>query len=432
MKPKFIILIVIFLTANFAVAQSVNFRFNNYFYTWQRIDSLTNNSDAKTTHLRGYQNYLLEFKSDKWSFNTLAQTEEDLTNKVGRGFGYRFYSLYIKGSNLFDLIDMKLGRQYIFAGTGKGAIDGLNLKIKAGENKEYQFSLYGGALTPYSYEFSDYPELSKNYHFGGQFTYYGVRDLTASLSYTNKKSTPDPYTAFRLDSAYNLVERTIELDGPSQQLMGLDLNYTYLRQHNFFGRFYFDAVQNQIYRAEVNARVSLPENFRVSAEYIFRNPYFSYNSIFWVFPHNKNQEISGGVDYTFENGINAFVKSGIVLYEDDNSVKLQAGFTHPNFGLSFVRYFGYAGESDGINGYYQRKIFDDRFSGSASVSYSRYRLGNIYDTEKVNSFSGMLGITYRPMPQLSFDLQGQLLSNRIYKTDTRLLVGFSYWAFEKF
>lgn len=431
MKPKLIILAAFLVIGNIAVGQSLNFRFNNYFYSWQRIDTLSTSSDSKTSHIRGYQNYLLEFKQDKWSFNTLAQTEEDLINKSGRGFGYRFYNAYIKGSNLFDILDVKIGRQYIFAGTGKGSIDGLNLKLKAGKNKEYQFTLYGGALTPFSYEFSDYPSVDKNYHFGGQFTYYGVRDLTASLSYSNKRTTPESYTALRLDSAYNLYEKTIDLDGPSQQMVGIDLNYTYLGQHNFFGRFYYDAVQNQVYRAEVNARITLPENFRASAEYLFRNPYFSYNSIFWVFEHNKFQEISGGLDYTFKNNINAFAKVGVVLYEDDNSTKLQAGFNHPNFGLSFIRYFGYAGESDGFTGYYQRKVIDDRFSVSASANYSRYRLGNIYDTDKLNAFSCMLGMTYRPIPQLSFDLQGQLLSNEIYSTDTRLLVGFSYWAFTK-
>ena len=430
MAARLAILILI-LIANSAISQSLNFRFNNYFYTWQRIDSLSDNSDAKTTHMRGYQNFLVEYKNDKWSFNTLAQTEEDVFNRVGRGFGYRFYNAYIKGSNLFDMLDVKLGRQYIFAGTGKGAIDGMYLKLKAGEHKEYQFVLYGGALTPYTYEFSNYPEVKNNYHFGGQFNYYGIRDLTASLSYSNKKTTPEPYTAQRLDSAYNLVERTIDLDGPAQQLLGLDLNYTYLGQHRFFGRFYYDALQNQVYRAEVNARVKLTDNVNAFSEYIYRNPYFSYNSIFWVFSYNQNQEISGGLDYTFENGINLFGKVGVVFYEDDNSTRLQLGVSHPNYGLSFIRYMGYAGESDGVTGYYQRKLFEE-LSASASLSYSRYRLGNIYDTDMVNSFSGMLGFTYRPMPQFSVDVQGQLLSNKIYQTDTRLLLGFSYWSFTKF
>lgn len=444
MKPKLIILIAVFLAANIVRSQSVNFRFNNYFYGWQRIDSLSDNSSAKTTHLRGYQNYLLEFNSGKWSFNTLAQTEEDVIGKVGRGFHYRFYNLYVKGANLFDRLDVKLGRQYIYAGTGKGALDGLHLKVKAGKNKEYQLALYGGALAPYTYEFKEYPEIKNNYHFGAQFTYYGVKDLMAAISYSNKKQTPEPYTAYRMDSLFNIYERTITFDGPAEQLGGLDFNYTYMGKHNLYGKAYFDIRQNKFYRAEINARVTLRDNLRFFAEYIYREPRFTYNSIFWVFNYTKNQEIDGGLDYTLKNGINIYGRAGLVIYDkseitsitapvsgDNTSLKLQAGFTHPNFGLSFVRYTGYSGESDGAYGYAQKEVYKDILSASASLSYARYRLGNIYPTDKVNSFSGMLGITYRPVPEFSVDAQGQILINRIYKTDARFLVGFSYWAFRK-
>jgi hypothetical protein len=445
MKPKLILLVCGLFVSSLITAQSINLRFNNYFYAWQRIDSLSTNSDAKTTHLRGYQNYLLEFKANKWSFNTLAQTEEDIIEKTGRGFAYRFYNLYIKGSDLFGALDVKLGRQYIFAGTGKGTLDGLNLKIKAGKNKEYQLMLYGGALAPYTYEFKEYPEIKNNYHFGAQFSYYGIRDLTGSLSYSNKKRTPESYTTFRADSVYSLAERTITFDGPAEQLLGLDLNYTYMIKHNFFGRVYYDVGLKKLYRAEVNARVALANDLRLFAEYIYREPHFTYNSIFWVFNYNKNQEISGGLDYTLKNGINIFGRAGVVLYEKseastqtveiaetgNNSLKLQAGFTHPNFGLSFTRYMGYSGESDGIYGYYQRQIMPEKLSGSASVGYSNYRIGDAYESDKVNSFSGSLGITYRPMPQFSVDIQGQMLINRIYKTDARILAGFSYWLFKK-
>ncbi len=428
---------------NLAMSQSVNFRFNNYFYAWQRIDSVSNNSAAKTMHIRGYQNYLLEFNSGKWSFNTLAQTEEDVIHKVGRGFHYRFYNLYVKGTNLFDVLDVKLGRQNIFAGTGRGTIDGLNLKVKAGKNKEYQFAVYGGAPSPYTYEFDKYPEIKKNYMFGAQFTYYGVRDLIASVSYANKKRTPEPYTAYRLDSLFNLTTREITFDGPAEQLAGLDFNYTYLAKYNFYGKAYYDVTLKKLYKAEFNVRANLPENFRVFAGYIYREPHFTYNSIFWVFNYTKNQEIEGGLDYTLKNGINIYGRAGYIMYDKsattsiaapssskNTSLKLQAGFTHANYGLSFTRYMGYAGESDGISGYAQREIVKNMLSGSASLSYSRYKLGQ-YEIDKVNSFSGMLGITYRPSPQFSVDAQGQMIINRIYKTDARFLVGFSYWLFKK-
>ncbi|MCC7159503.1 MAG: hypothetical protein IT281_08195 [Ignavibacteria bacterium] len=439
MKPKLLLLIALMLISTVANAQSINIRFNNYFYGWQRIDSLSGTASAKTTHLRGYQNYLIEVNGGNWSFNTLAQTEEDVINKVGRGFAYRFYNLYVKGSNLFGILDVKLGRQNIFAGTGKGTLDGMNLKVKAGKNKEYQFSLYGGALAPLTYEIDKYPKIKNNYHFGAMFSFYGVKDLIASVSYSNKKRTPEAYTTFRVDSLYNLVERTITFDEPAEQLAGIDLNYTYMLKHNLYAKAYFDIKMKKLYRAEANVRVQLNKELRGFVEYIYREPHFSYNSIFWVFNYNKNQEVSGGLDYTLKNGINIYGRAGLVLYEKPensnyntktNSLKLQFGFSHSSYGLNFTRYMGYSGESDGVSAYFQRDIYKDKVSVSSSVNYSNYKLGD-YKVDKVSAFSGQLGITYRPIKQFSVDVQGQFLFNRIYKSDTRFLAGFSYWLFKK-
>lgn len=435
MKSHLLVLVsLLFISVfNLAEAQSLNFRFNNYFYSWQRIDSLSDAETAKTTHIRGYQNYLLEVNSGKWSLNTLAQTEEDVLNKVdSKGFNYRFYNLYLKGSNLYNMLDVKIGRQNLFAGAGTGTMDGLYLKLKTGKNKEYQFALYGGTPAPYSYEFENYSDLSKNYQFGGQFTYYGVKDLMASVSYLNRKRTPQSYTAVRLDSAFNTTIRELSFDGPAEQLAGFDFNYVFPAKHNVFAKAYYDIEFKKLYKAEVNLKLALSDAARVFGEYIYREPHYTYNSIFWVFNYTSYQELSGGFDYTLDNGINIYGKTGLVQYSNDNSVKIDVGFSHPNYGFTYSRYFGYAGESDGVSGYYQRNFNDNLFSASASISYSRYRLGNAYDTDKINSLNWMLGLTYRPIPQISIDAQEQVLINRIHEFDIRGLIGFSYWMFKKF
>ena len=432
MRSKLLFIAFFLFSLNAASAQTINFRFNNYFYGWQRIDSLSDSPSYRTFHLRGYQNYLLEVNKSNWSFNTLSQTEEDVVSKVEKGFNYRFYNLYVKGTNLFNVLDLKLGRQNIFAGAGIGNIDGIYMKLKAGKYKEFQLAAYGGYNTPDSYELEKLPRLGENYHIGALFTYYGIKDLTASLSYSNKQRKPETYSALRLDSLFDTSTREISFDGPAEQLAGLDLNYTYLGIHNFYSKVYYDIQQKKLYRAELNVRVKLNENIRAFGEYQLREPHFNFNSIFSVFSVSKYQEISGGLDYTLKNGMDLFGKVSAVLYDNDNSVKIQAGMSHPNYGISFIKYLGYAGESDGVSAYYQRNFYDDKFASSASASFSRYRLGNVYATDKINSFSGMLGITYRPVPQISFDAQGQILVNRIYSADTRFLFGFNYWLFKKF
>ena len=190
------LLILFLLSASFIRSQTINARFSTYFYTWKKLDSVsTSGTETYTNHLKGYQNLLFDVSYKKWSFNSFVQTDEDVTNKIGRGFGYRLYNLYVKGTNLFDVLDLKLGRQFVAAGVYKGNTDGLYLKLKLGKNKEYQVVAYGGELTPLSYEAEKYPKLKENYSFGGQFLYYGVKDLSLGLSYTMKHRKVDSYYA---------------------------------------------------------------------------------------------------------------------------------------------------------------------------------------------------------------------------------------------
>lgn len=413
-------------------SQTINLRFSSHVYTWDRFDSLNLNGDSpKTLHVTGYQNVLLNVSVKDWSVNTLFQAEEDIVNKTGDVFKYRFYNLYLKGSNLFNLVDVKLGRQYVFAGVGKGAIDGGYLKIKAGKNKEYQAAVYGGFPVLYSYEFKKYPKLKENYFVGGQLSYFGVRGLEVSASFTNRHHKPVSYTTTGLDSIYNTVKRTIDIDSPADQLAGIDINYLYVGKHFFYAKAYYDINLNKLYRGEFSARLQVTDQIRLSAGYTYREPQLSYNTLLWVFEHKPTQEIEGGLDYTFKNGIVVYARASGVLYQDDNSIRIQAGMYGPFYGLTAVRYMGYAGESDGVTGYYNRELVKNLLTVTSSVSFSRYRLGD-YDTDKVNSLSGMLGLVYRPHPQFSVDAEGQFLINRIYKSDFRFLVGFNYWLFKKF
>jgi hypothetical protein len=437
MKIRILAVLILFLTTGLLRSQTYNLRFSTYFYSWQRSDSnLTDNTIEKTTHVRGYQNLLLDASKDKWSFNTLLQTEEDVINRIDGGFNYRFYNLYVKGTNLFNRLDAKLGRQYIFGGVGKGAVDGLYLKFKAGKNKEYQVSGYGGGLTPLDYSFKNYPSLKYNFMFGGQFNYFGVRDLEASVSYSNKHNKPDPYYGLRLDSLFNTQQVWIDIDPISQQYAGFDFNYTYKLKHSIYGKAYYDINLRRLYRAELNARVRVIDNLNVNAGYIYHQPQISYNTIFWVFESKPNQEIEGGVDYTLKNGMNLYATVSNVMYtnEDDtlknNSLRFIIGFNNPAYGLSYIKYTGYSGESDGLTGYFSRELVKDKLSGSVSLSYSNYSLDE-FSTDKVNSLSGLISFTYRPVPQFSVDIEGQFIKNRIYKYDSRFLLGISYWMFKK-
>ncbi len=411
-------------------SQTISTRLSTYFYTWERYDSILPSGDySSTNHLRGYQNLLFDISEGKWSFSTSVQTEEDVIEKSGRGFAYRFYNAYIKGSNLFDALDVKLGRQYISAGAGRGTLDGLNLKLKLGKEKEFHLTGYAGGLTPYTYDFSDYGVFFKNFAYGGQFSYFGVKDLKLSVSYFNKHRKPLSYTTVRADSSFNLTNYLVDIDEFADQLGGFDFSY-WNRRYNFYGKLYYDFNLKKLYRGEINGSVNATDKIKFSLGYTYRQPQISYNSIFWVFNYRQYNEVEAGVDYLLNKSFNFYAKAANVFYTDENSLRVQLGFSHPNFGLSLIKYTGYAGESDGVYGYFNYELLKSKLALTSGLNYSKYRIKN-YSDEKEDSFSGLLGFTYRPINRVSIDVQGQLISNRIYKTDTRFLVGINYWLFSK-
>jgi hypothetical protein len=411
-------------------SQTISTRLSTYFYTWERYDSvLTVGEYSSTSHLRGYQNFLLDITEGKWSFSTSIQTEEDFIEKSDRGFAYRFYNAYIKGSNLFDMLDVKLGRQYVSAGTGRGTLDGINLKLKLGKEKEFHLSGYAGGLTPYTYNFDDYGVFFKNFAFGGQLSYFGVKDLKLSASYFNKNRKPQSYTTVRADSSFNRMEYVVDIDEFADQLGGMDFSFR-KPKYNFFGKLYYDFNLKKLYRGEINGSVNATDKLKFSLGYTYRQPQISYNSIFWVFNYRQYNELELGADYLVNKNINIYARAANVFYTDENSLRVQLGFSHPNYGLSIIKYTGYAGESEGAYGYFNYELMRSKLSLTSGLSYSNYKIKN-YSDEKENSLSGMLGFTYRPVNRITIDVQGQLISNRIYKTDTRLLLGINYWLFSK-
>jgi hypothetical protein len=255
--------------------------------------------------------------------------------------------------------------------------------------------------------------------------------MSASLSYTNKHRKPEPYTAIRLDSLMHTTEILIDIDSPADQLIGFDMNYSFRQKHRFFGKAYYDLNNKKFYRGEINASLGLVDNLRFNVFYDYRQPQISYNTIFRVFQQSQYHESGAGFDYIFRSGIVINAGFSNVIYEDDDSWKFKAGVSNPSFSLSYVRYTGYAGESDGAYGYYSRELVKSMLSGNISVNYSRYNVGD-YSTGRQDAFAGMLGLTYRPSNQVSIDAQGQIITNPIYKYDTRFLLGINYWLFSKF
>ena len=97
-----------------------------------------------------------------------------------------------------------------------------------------------------------------------------------------------------------------------------------------------------------------------------------------------------------------------------------------NYGsISYRKTLGYAGELDAVSLYTAHSFIEGLITPSVGFSYTNYKLSE--DAEKNNLLTLLAGLNVRPWVTWSFDLQGQLLNNKIYKNDLRILFKINHW-----
>jgi len=72
-------------------------------------------------------------------------------------------------------------------------------------------------------------------------------------------------------------------------------------------------------------------------------------------------------------------------------------------------------------------MFGDRFIPNVGLSYASYKLSDAVEKEKDLILS--LGANYKLNKSFSFDIQGQYLRNKFYKSDFRFFIKLNYWLF---
>ena len=138
MKLKFFIS-ALMICASQAGAQSISGRLNTSLYGWQGRDL----NDGKLNFLRGYENIQLEATSGQFSLGTNLQVSNDFATKIGTDPELRLSSLVFRAHRVADVVDIAVGRQFVFAGVGNGIIDGADLRFSVLQGR-LGAQLYGG------------------------------------------------------------------------------------------------------------------------------------------------------------------------------------------------------------------------------------------------------------------------------------------------
>ncbi len=404
--------------SSFLFPQSMNGRFSSSLYTFERIDTL----GSSKTHLRTFQMLNLNFGKNNFWIRTYLNLESDLAENLVYDPRLRVYNLYADIRNIWNVVNLKLGRQPLFNSIAGGLFDGGTLGL---DYNGFNLTAYYGGNVPAYQKLEIIDNWGDNYILGGELTILALQDWRFALKYVDKNFKSTPYTAQRLDENLNPIEVLIE--NKSNQYKFISGEVSYDMKDVFFvnSRYDYDMNFEATSRFELSGRYEEVDNLDLTFYYNYRQPKIRYNSIFSVFDYGNTWEIEGGADYLIADKYTLIGKFANVSYKEETSQRLTLGISSPWGSITGRKTFGYAGEMNAISVYGAQSILEGLLTPSFGFSFTRYRLS---ENEPLNELISLLaGLNYRPVRVLSFDVQGQYLNNKIYKNDWRLLFKFNYW-----
>jgi hypothetical protein len=421
MKHVYSLLVFTIVLTGSLHAQTINGRLVTSAYGWERQDV----NGTSTSQLRAYENIQLNVGTSDVSFHTYLQGSTDFSNEMHDDPALRLFNAYLRVKNVFDMVDVKVGRQPVFAGVSYGTIDGASLNIRPTDGVE--IVAYGGGLAPVAQKPDFFQNLDENWQIGGQLLLYLIEDTKIGLSYMNRHREADLFWTWRPDEQMNLTPTLMDYGSRANQYGSVNVAHSSGRMW-LYGRFDYDFNFERTSRAEVAATYQAMPTLGLSLNLAHREPVLAYNSYFALLEASANQEASLGVDYRVHPRLTLLGRVSTVMYEDENAMRVSLGAANKYASIMYTKDVSYDGDLDGFNLQFTYPLMQGMLVPHVGAVYSSYALGENLD--KTSTWVGVLGATVRPVKTLSIDVQGQYMTNKIYASDMRAFARVSYWFSE--
>lgn len=421
MKHVYSLLVLTIVFAGSLQAQTINGRLVTSAYGWERQDV----NGTATSQLRAYENIQLNVGTSDVSFHTYLQGSTDFSNEMQDDPALRLFNAYLRVKNVFDMVDVKVGRQPVFAGVSYGTIDGASLNLRPTDGVE--IVAYGGGLAPAAQKPDFFQNVDENWQIGGQVLLYLLEDTKIGLSYMNRHREAELFWTWRPDEQMNLVPNLIDYGSRANQYGSVNVAHSSGRMW-LFGRFDYDFNFERASRAEVAATYQALPNLGLSLNFAHREPVLAYNSYFALLEASANQEAALGVDYRIHPRLTLLGRFSTVMYDDESAIRVSLGAANKYASIMYTKDVSYDGDLDGFNLQFTYPLMQGMLVPHVGAVYSSYALGENLD--KTSTWVGVFGATVRPVKTLSVDLQGQYMTNKIYEKDMRAFARVSYWFSE--
>lgn len=410
----------IFVFSGFSSAQIINWRLSTSLYSFKKYDTI----GVSNSYYRAFQTLQFDVTKDRYSFNTLIQGNTNLYGDVEEVNSLKIYNMYFRIKKIFNILDLNIGRQYVFGGVANGLIDGSALRFYLLNNRLI-IKGFAGANVNKDLKADFQNNLKNNYLLGLQFVGNPIENLNLSVSYFNRHRERINYSALRPDTLGFVYDHTVKYNSSAEQFWGADLDFESQKYGRIFARYDYDLNLQNTSRIQFGAKVKITEKVFLTGEYINRTPRLYFNSIFYVFQSNNTEEIEGGFEYLYKPSLRIFTKFAHIWYSDDKTNRFTVGLTTGYGSLTYSGSTGFSGELSSVSGQIYYPLLERKLVPTVSVAHSSYKLTK--NSDRFESFSGVFGVAVNMIRSISFDVQLHWLSNRVYKNDVRLLLKANYF-----
>jgi len=209
----------------------------------------------------------------KLSFQGYGRGTQDVWN--GQGLNGRLYYLYGDYSNLFDKVDIRLGRQFINYAAGTALVDGGKVDLK--NVGPVAFSVMGGRNVIFNLDGE--ASRSHDYVWGLAANLVGVKSTDAELSYFMK-----------LDDA-----------GTAREILGGSFKQYLLSSLKVYANARYDMTSESFSEVLAGVKYFPVSNLVLTGEWYQSYPIFDNSSIYSVFAVDRYQEGVFRADYTLND-----------------------------------------------------------------------------------------------------------------------------------
>jgi len=337
----------------------------------------------------------------KLSFQGYGRVTDDIRN--GEGINGRLYYLYGDYSNLFDRVDIRLGRQFVNYAAGSALIDGGKIDLK--NVGPVGFSVMGGRNV--FFDLNGEATRSRDFAFGAAVYLNGYKNTDAELSYFLK----------------------LDNDGVARDQLGFSAKQ-YWNSFKGYVDTRFDLPSETFTELLLGVKYFPLADLVLTAEWYQSYPTFDSTSIYSIFAVDRYQETLVRADYTVNDKLSVNAGYTRQFYGEGNDasdvVELGCRIRPIDTVLLALNYDHNNGYGGNLNG------------GTAEVTYTPIKpldlaAGFQYDVYAFDRSTGdetarkyWLGGKYRLARDMSASVRVEDNVNAQYKSDWRGRLVFNY------